>query len=140
RVSEVEVLEEAEREQILSGWQGASRPVRGASLPQLIAEQAERTPDAVAVECGDQALTYGELDAWAGRVAGWLQGQGVGRGSFVAVKLPRSVELVVALLAVTKAGAAYVPVDPEYPQERVAHILSDATPALVIDDTAMLEQ
>ncbi|MER6338974.1 AMP-binding protein, partial [Streptomyces tendae] len=140
RVSEVEVLEEAEREQILSGWQGASRPVRGVSLPELFTEQAERTPDAVAVECGDQALTYGELDAWAGRAAGWLQGQGVGRGSFVAVKLPRSVELVVALLAVTKAGAAYVPVDPEYPAERVAHILSDATPALVIDDTAMLEQ
>ncbi|MBQ0969588.1 AMP-binding protein, partial [Streptomyces sp. RK23] len=89
---------------------------------------------------GDQALTYGELDAWAGRAAGWLQGQGVGRGSFVAVKLPRSVELIVALLAVTKAGAAYVPVDPEYPAERVAHILSDASPALVIDDTAMLEQ
>ncbi|MGW0016655.1 non-ribosomal peptide synthetase, partial [Streptomyces tendae] len=140
RVSEVEVLEEAEREQILSGWQGASRAVRGVSLPELFTEQAERTPDAVAVGCGDRVLTYGELDAWSGRAAGWLQGQGVGRGSFVAVKLPRSVELVVALLAVTKAGAAYVPVDPEYPAERVAHILSDATPALVIDDTAMLEQ
>ncbi|WP_133169272.1 non-ribosomal peptide synthetase, partial [Streptomyces sp. MH60] len=115
RVSEVEVLEEAERERVLSGWQGVSRAVRGASLPQLIAEQAQRTPDAVAVECGDRRLTYRELDAWSGRVAGWLRTQDVGRGSFVAVKLPRSVELIVALLAVTKAGAAYVPVDPEYP-------------------------
>ncbi|MFF8589791.1 amino acid adenylation domain-containing protein, partial [Streptomyces althioticus] len=94
----------------------------------------------MAVECGQQSLTYGELDAWSGRVAGWLRAQGVERGSFVAVKLPRSVELVVALLAVAKAGAAYVPVDPEYPAERVAHILSDASPALVIDDVMMLEQ
>ncbi|MZG12937.1 AMP-binding protein, partial [Streptomyces sp. SID5914] len=92
------------REQILSGWQGASRPVRGVSLPELFTEQAERTPDAVAVECGDRALTYSELDAWSARTAGWLHTQGVGRGSFVAVKLPRSVELIVALLAVTKTG------------------------------------
>ncbi|MFG3216100.1 amino acid adenylation domain-containing protein, partial [Streptomyces tendae] len=139
RVSEVQVLEDAEREQILSGWQGATRTLRGATLPQLIAEQAERTPDAVAVECGDRRLTYRELDAWSARTAGWLRTQQVERGSFVAVKLPRSVELIVALLAVTKAGAAYVPVDPEYPQERVAHILSDASPALVIDNVAMLE-
>ncbi|RDD83797.1 amino acid adenylation domain-containing protein, partial [Streptomyces parvulus] len=129
--SEVEVLEEAERERLLSGWQGATRSLRGATLPQLITEQARRTPDAVAVECGDRSLTYGELDAWSGRVAGWLRTQQVERGSFVAVELPRSVELVVALLAVAKAGAAYVPVDPEYPQ---------ASPALVIDNTAMLEQ
>ncbi|CAM5641083.1 Amino acid adenylation domain-containing protein (Fragment) OS=Streptomyces tendae OX=1932 GN=GUR47_38495 PE=4 SV=1 [Streptomyces tendae] len=140
RVSEVEVLEEVERERILSGWQGATRTLRGASLPQLIAEQAQRTPDAVAVECGDRSLTYRELDAWSARTAGWLHSQGVGRGTFVAVKLPRSVELIVALLAVTKAGAAYVPVDPEYPAERVAHILTDAQPALVIDDPTMLEQ
>ncbi|MEV0696239.1 non-ribosomal peptide synthetase, partial [Streptomyces sp. NPDC050388] len=140
RVSEVEVLEEAERQRVLSGWQGASRAVRGRSLPELFTEQAGRTPDAVAVECGDRSLTYGELDAWSGRVAGWLRTRGVNRGSFVAVKLPRSVELVVALLAVTKAGAAYVPVDPEYPAERIAHILTDASPALVLDDPAMLEQ
>ncbi|WP_398654162.1 AMP-binding protein, partial [Streptomyces parvulus] len=135
----MEVLEEAERERLLSGWQGATRSLRGVTLPQLITEQARRTPDAVAVECGDQVLTYGELDAWSARTAGWLTGQGVGRGSFVAVKLPRSVELIVALLAITRAGAAYVPVDPEYPAERVAHILADASPALVIDDPSMLD-
>ncbi|MCD7440503.1 amino acid adenylation domain-containing protein [Streptomyces lincolnensis] len=140
RVSEVEVLGAGEREALLGGWQGASRGVRGVSLPELFGEQAERSPDAVAVVCGERSLTYAELDAWSGRVAGWLRSRGVGRGSFVAVKLPRSVELVVALLGVVKAGGAYVPVDPEYPAERVAHILGDARPVLVIDDVAMLDQ
>ncbi|MGW2387846.1 amino acid adenylation domain-containing protein, partial [Streptomyces sp. NPDC001658] len=140
RVSEVEVLGAGEREALLGGWQGASRGVRGVSLPELFTEQAGRSPDAVAVVCGERSLTYAELEAWSGRVAGWLRSRGVGRGSFVAVKLPRSVELVVALLGVVKAGGAYVPVDPEYPAERVAHILGDAQPVLVIDDVAMLDQ
>ncbi|MCD7440504.1 non-ribosomal peptide synthase/polyketide synthase [Streptomyces lincolnensis] len=140
RVSEVEVLGAGEREALLGGWQGASRGVRGVSLPELFGEQAVRSPDAVAVVCGERSLTYAELEAWSGRVAGWLRSRGVGRGSFVAVKLPRSVELVVALLGVVKAGGAYAPVDPEYPAERVAHILSDARPVLVIDDVAMLDQ
>ncbi|MDI5903782.1 condensation domain-containing protein, partial [Streptomyces sp. 12257] len=139
RVSEVEVLGAGERELVLSGWQGVSREVRGVLLPELFAEQVGRSAGAVAVVCGERSLTYGELDAWSDRVAGWLRSRGVGRGAFVAVMLPRSVELVVALLAVVKAGGAYVPVDPEYPAERVAHILGDARPVLVIDDMAMLD-
>ncbi|MFJ8630152.1 non-ribosomal peptide synthase/polyketide synthase [Streptomyces sp. NPDC093568] len=138
RVSEIEVLDAGERERVLVGWQGASRVVRGVSLPELFGEQVGRSPEAVAVVCGEESLTYAELDAWSDRVAGWLRSRGVGRGSFVAVVLPRSVELVVALLGVVKAGGAYVPVDPEYPVERVAHILADAEPVLVIDDVAMV--
>ncbi|MDI5913372.1 non-ribosomal peptide synthetase, partial [Streptomyces sp. 12257] len=139
RVSEVEVLGAGERELVLSGWQGVSREVRGVLLPELFAEQVGRSAGAVAVVCGERSLSYGELDAWSDRVAGWLCSRGVGRGAFVAVMLPRSVELVVALLAVVKAGGAYVPVDPEYPAERVAHILGDARPVLVIDDVKLLD-
>ncbi|MFE9007766.1 condensation domain-containing protein, partial [Streptomyces sp. NPDC007875] len=136
RIGDVELLSAVERERVLVGWNGESRGVRGVSLPELFREQVERTPDAVAVVCDDVRLTYSELDAWSNRVARWLVGEGVGPESFVAVVLPRSVELVVALLGVLKAGGAYVPVDPEYPAERIAHILGDARPVLVIDDVA----
>ncbi|WP_432046073.1 amino acid adenylation domain-containing protein [Streptomyces asiaticus] len=138
RIGDVELLDAAERERVLVGWNGESRGVRGVSLPVLFAEQVARTPDKVAVVCGDVRLTYRELDAWSNRVARWLVGQGVGPESFVGVVLPRSVELVVALLGVVKAGGAYVPVDPEYPAERKAHILGDARPVLVIDEVADL--
>ncbi|MGW7689423.1 non-ribosomal peptide synthase/polyketide synthase [Streptomyces asiaticus] len=138
RIGDVELLSAVERERVLVGWNGESRGVRGVSLPVLFGEQVARTPDAIAVVCGDVRLTYRELDAWSNRVARWLVGQGVGPESFVGVVLPRSVELVVALLGVVKAGGAYVPVDPEYPAERIAHILGDARPVLVIDDVAGL--
>ncbi|QDL68845.1 non-ribosomal peptide synthetase [Streptomyces malaysiensis subsp. malaysiensis] len=138
RIGDVELLSAVERERVLVGWSGESRGVRGVSLPVLFAEQVARTPDAVAVVCGDVRLSYRELDAWSNRVARWLVGRGVGAESFVGVVLPRSVELVVALLGVVKAGGAYVPVDPEYPAERKAHILTDARPVLVIDDVAAL--
>ncbi|WNE94149.1 non-ribosomal peptide synthase/polyketide synthase [Streptomyces luomodiensis] len=138
RIGEVELLDAVERERVLVEWNGESRDVRGVSLPVLFAEQAARTPDAVAVVAGDRALTYAELDAWSNRVARWLVGRGVGPERFVGVVLPRSVELVVVLLSVVKAGGAYVPVDPEYPAERRAHILDDAEPVLVIDDVADL--
>ncbi|WP_413116667.1 amino acid adenylation domain-containing protein [Streptomyces sp. CY1] len=138
RIGDVELLDAVERERLLVGWNGESRDVRDVSLPVLFGEQVARTPDAVAVVCDDVRLTYSELDAWSNRVARWLVGQGVGPESFVAVVLPRSVELVVALLGVLKAGGAYVPVDPEYPAERIAHILGDARPVLVIDDAAAL--
>ncbi|MFS7880373.1 condensation domain-containing protein, partial [Streptomyces asiaticus] len=138
RIGEVELLDAAERERVLVGWNGERRDVRGVSLPVLFVEQVARTPDAVAVVSGDAQLTYAELDARSNRVARWLIEQGTGPERFVAIALPRSVELVVALLGVLKAGGAYVPVDPEYPAERKAHILSDARPVLVIDDVADL--
>ncbi|MGW5450118.1 amino acid adenylation domain-containing protein, partial [Streptomyces asiaticus] len=138
RIGEVELLDAAERERVLVEWNGESRGVRGVSLPVLFGEQVARTPDAVAVVCDGREVSYGELDAWSNRVARWLVGQGVGPERFVGVVLPRSVELVVALLGVVKACGAYVPVDPEYPAERKAHILGDARPVLVIDDVAGL--
>ncbi|WP_328489127.1 non-ribosomal peptide synthase/polyketide synthase [Streptomyces zaomyceticus] len=139
-VGDVEVLDVVERERVLVGWNGEVRDVRDVSLPELFAEQVARTPDAVAVVCDGRSLTYGELDRWSNRVARWLAGRGVGAESFVGVMLPRSVELVVALLGVVKAGGAYVPVDVEYPADRVAQILGDARPVMVIDDLSVLAE
>ncbi|WP_307811804.1 AMP-binding protein, partial [Planomonospora parontospora] len=90
------------------------------------------SPGAVAVVCGDAALTYAELDARAGVVARRLVGLGVGPERLVAVVASRSVELVVAVLGVLKAGGAYVPVDPSYPADRVGFMVQDAVPVAVV--------
>jgi amino acid adenylation domain-containing protein/non-ribosomal peptide synthase protein (TIGR01720 family) len=93
-----------------------------------------RTPDATALVDDDLSLTYADLNARANRVAHRLIADGVGPGRYVAVSLPRSADLVVAVLAVLKAGAAYVPVEPDQPADRVAFVLDDSRPALVLDD------
>ncbi|WP_276607492.1 AMP-binding protein, partial [Streptomyces sp. A1499] len=92
----------------------------------------ERAPDAVAVTGGEVCLSYAEVGERAGRVAAYLVGCGVGRGDRVAVVMERSADLLVALLGVWWAGAAYVPVDPEYPADRVAFLLADSDPAVVL--------
>ncbi|QWF76787.1 amino acid adenylation domain-containing protein [Amycolatopsis sp. CA-230715] len=103
----------------------------------LFEEQVARTPEAVAVEFRGEHLTYAELDARAVRLAGHLVDRGVGAGSIVGLVLPRSADLVVALLAVLKTGAAYLPIDPSYPRDRVSFILGDAGPQVVLT-TAVL--
>ncbi|MFD3419449.1 non-ribosomal peptide synthetase [Streptomyces decoyicus] len=115
---------------------GRVRPVPGSSLGDLFAAWVARTPDAPAVTDGRRTWSYRELDALANRLAHDLIGRGVGPERTVAVVLPRSVELVVAELAVAKAGGAFLPVDPDYPAERRTLMLSDAEPAAVIDDPA----
>ncbi|WP_462189102.1 AMP-binding protein, partial [Frankia sp. CcWB2] len=104
----------------------------GATLPELFEAQAHRTPDAVALRWRDAELTYAELDARANRLARLLAGRGVGPESVVAVALPRSADLVVTLLAVLKAGGAYLPVDPAYPADRIAFMLRDAAPVCAV--------
>ena len=104
------------------------------TLPELFATQAARTPHAVAVECGDSTLTYQQLDALANRHAHRLAEHGVGPEDRVAVLMDRSVDLVVALLGVLKAGAAYLPIDPTYPAGRIGRTLTDAAPAAVVTD------
>ncbi|WP_240124776.1 amino acid adenylation domain-containing protein, partial [Streptomyces sp. MUM 136J] len=103
-----------------------------APLPVLFERQVARTPDAVAVVCGDGVVSYAELNARANRLARLLVGRGVGPESVVALVLPRSVDLLVAMLAVLKAGGAYVPVDPQYPVERVQYMLQDSDPIAVV--------
>ena len=116
------------------GWNDTAAVVPAGSLPELFAARAARVPDAVAVACGEARVSYGELDVRAGRLARLLAGRGAGPESVVAVLLERSAELVAALLAVLKAGAAYLPVDPGYPAERVAFMLADAGPAVRAGD------
>jgi non-ribosomal peptide synthetase component F len=101
-------------------------------VPGLIAGQAARAPDAVAVACGDTALSYKALDAHANKLARLLTAQGAGPESVVAVMMERGAAAVIALLAVLKSGAAYLPVDPDYPAERVAFMLADARPVAVL--------
>jgi amino acid adenylation domain-containing protein/non-ribosomal peptide synthase protein (TIGR01720 family) len=132
-VSRIEVLSAAERTQLLDEFNATTSEVAAdGTFPALFAAQAAATPDAPAVLFEDTVLSYAELDARTDELAALLAARGVGPESRVAVALPRSVDFVVAVLAVFKAGAAYVPVDPDYPAERIAYILADSGPSLVL--------
>ncbi|MFD8689678.1 amino acid adenylation domain-containing protein [Streptomyces sp. NPDC059651] len=135
-VARTALTTEAERNQVVEAWNDTGHPVPPTTLPDLLAAQAARTPDATALVCEGEALTYCEFTRRVERLAAALRGRGVSPGDFVAVALPRSVDLIVALHAVVAAGAAYVPVDPEYPAARNARILEDAAPALLLTTTA----
>ncbi|ACZ86404.1 non-ribosomal peptide synthase/polyketide synthase [Streptosporangium roseum] len=130
----LEVLEEREHRLVVGEWNDTARAVEPATLPELFRAQAERTPEALALVSGDERLTYAELDARVERAARTLAGMGAGPERTVAVALPRSVELVVALLAVHRAGAAYLPLDADLPRERVAFMLREAGPVCVLRD------
>ncbi len=105
----------------------------------MIAEQVRATPDALALVYGDTRLSYGELDARANQLAHWLQGQGVGPDVPVAVCAERSIELVVALLGVIKAGGAYLPLDPDHPRERLQGMLADSGSPLLLTQAHLLD-
>ncbi|GAA3457939.1 non-ribosomal peptide synthetase [Dactylosporangium matsuzakiense] len=113
RLSTVDLLGDDERNTLLSFGSGPS-----GDAPDVVALVANRKPAATAISCGDGHLSYGDLNDRAARLAGWLRGQGVQPDDRVAVHMPRSIDLIVALLAVLKAGAAYVPIDPRYPAAR----------------------
>ncbi|MFH8694345.1 amino acid adenylation domain-containing protein [Streptomyces chartreusis] len=121
-----------ELERVLREWNATEAAVSGSSVPELFAEQAARTPDAVAVVDGKRSLTYAELESDADRLAGHLIRRGVGRGDRVAVLMERSADLLTALLAIWRAGAAYVPVDVSNPAERITFLLKDSAPAAVL--------
>ncbi|MFF4139228.1 amino acid adenylation domain-containing protein [Streptomyces mirabilis] len=139
-VSGTDVWLPGERER-LTGWSaaGTAAQMTAATVPELFAQWVARTPDAVAVDSGEIQLSYAELNARAQRLAGRLAARGVGVEDVVALRLGRSVELVVAVLAVSRLGAAWVPVDPAHPEQRVRHILDEAMPQLVLDATEIAE-
>ncbi len=137
--AELPLLTPAERRQILGEWNDTIRPAPGADkrISDLVAEQVTRTPDAAAVAWDGadglpRTLTYAELDRRAGRLAGELQAANVRGGSIVALYMERSAALVTALLAVVKSGGAYLPLDPGYPPERIAFMLTDSGVAVVL--------
>lgn len=126
-VSRLNILSAEERSTILNEWAGRSAVGREDLLiHQLITEQAQLNPDKTALRCLDEQLSYNEMDKRANRLANYLLEQGIGQGSKIGVCLSRSVDMVVSLLAVLKGGWVFVPLDPEYPQERLTYIIEDA--------------
>ena len=134
-LSGLPMLTEAERHQVLEGWNDTGREVQAGTLPVLVERQVARTPQAPALVFDGGELSYAELNARANRLAHLLIRRGAGPEQVVALALPRSVDIVVAQLAVTKAGAAFLPIDPAYPAERIAFMLDDARPVLVLSRT-----
>ncbi|MBY8883145.1 non-ribosomal peptide synthetase, partial [Actinacidiphila acidipaludis] len=136
RTGRIDVLGAAERDRVLVEWNTTTHDVAPATLPALFEAWAGRAPERTAVVVGDERLPYGELNARANRLARLLIARGAGPEGFVALAVPRSAELIVALLAVLKTGAAYVPVDPDYPAERIGYILGQSRPALLLTTAA----
>ncbi|MFH8346405.1 amino acid adenylation domain-containing protein [Streptomyces sp. NPDC018045] len=132
------LLDEDERDRLLTRVNDTAVAHPARTVPELIAEQAARTPDAVAVVHADRGLTYAELDAGAERLAARLRDKGIGKGALVAVRASRSERLLVGLLGVLKAGAAYIPLDAAYPPERIEFVLKDAGAAYELGDTDLL--
>ncbi|GAA1591054.1 non-ribosomal peptide synthetase [Actinoplanes couchii] len=138
RASEIDMLSDAERYRLTREWStGPAVPDLSAdtTVARMIERRAAETPQAIAVACGDDRLTYAKLNGRANRLAGYLRSIGAGPEKAVAVLLPRGVDAVVALLATFKSGGVYVPLDPSYPSPRIAYMLADTgAVALVTDD------
>ncbi|WP_072687583.1 non-ribosomal peptide synthetase [Rhodococcus marinonascens] len=141
RLGSLDLLDDQERRNILEVWNNTTTAadtaakVPGSTVPTLFEHQVRQSPDRIAVTCGNGQWTYTQLNTAANRWAWRLIRAGIGPESIVAVALPRSTDLIIALLAVLKTGAAYLPLDPHYPSERTTFILTDAHPELLITDT-----
>ncbi|WP_317658691.1 non-ribosomal peptide synthase/polyketide synthase [Pseudomonas sp. KU43P] len=135
------LLAEGEREQLLHGWNATARDYADRPmLPELIRQQAERTPLACALVDGERRFSYAELEARSNRLAHWLRSQGVGCDVRVGVFAERSAVLAIALLAIVKAGGAYLPLDPDYPAERLTFMLEDSQVPLLLTQHALLSR
>jgi len=135
RLSQLPLLDAEERALVVHGWNDTAAALPEQTLAGLLAERAARAPQAVAFVHGEQALTRGELLSRAARLARQLQVRGVRRGDLVGVLADRGMPLVVALLGVLQAGAAYVPLDPALPDARLAFMLQDAGVAILLTST-----
>ncbi|MET0395249.1 MAG: non-ribosomal peptide synthase/polyketide synthase, partial [Longimicrobiaceae bacterium] len=141
RAMEVPLLRGAERVQVLDAW-NATGPACGAGeyVHDWITRQALGSPDAEAVRLGERVLSYGELERGSGRLARHLRGLGVGPETRVGLCLERSPEMVAGVLGVLRAGGAYVPLDPSYPPERLAFMVEDAAPSVLLTRDGLLER
>lgn len=135
-VGALDLLTGAERHQVLREPNATEAPLPDTTVAELFAQRAEQTPDAVALVSGDTTLSYGELHERSDRVARALRAQGIGPETVVAVALPRSIDLVVALLGVVKAGGAYLPLDPASPANRIGTQIADSSAQALLTDAA----
>ena len=139
-VSTLPTLSEAERRQILAEWNDT-----GAEWPsiecvhEMFEQQAERTPDAVALSFEQSGLSYRELNRRSNRLAHYLGSLGVAPGSLIGISMKRSFDMIIALFGILKAGGAYVPLDPAYPKQRLAEMLNDARVSLLLTEQGVLE-
>ncbi|MGX7824530.1 amino acid adenylation domain-containing protein [Actinokineospora sp. 24-640] len=138
-LARLDLLGADERERMLVDWNDTAHDVAPTTITELFAEQAARTPSRTALVVGERRLTFAELDARANRLARLLVSRGVGPESVVALAMQRTADLVVAMFAVHKAGAAYLPIDPDHPADRIAYVFADADPVLVLADTPVPE-
>jgi amino acid adenylation domain-containing protein len=139
RLHDISLLTRVERQRLLVGWNNTARDYpREQTLPRLFEAQARRAPHRVAVMFGEEELTYGELNTRSNQLAHYLRAQGVGPDVLVGLCLERSMELVIGLLGILKAGGAYVPLDPSYPAERLAYMLVDAAPAVLLTQSRLM--
>ena len=139
RISSLHLTSEAERAQLLH-WNETGTAYPEKSIAELFEEQAEQQGTAVAVVCDGEELSYAELNRRANQLAHYLRAQGVGPETLVGICLERSLELAVGLLGILKAGGAYLPLDANYPAERLAYMLADARPSLLLTQSKFLSQ
>ncbi|HLK56987.1 MAG TPA: amino acid adenylation domain-containing protein [Chthonomonadaceae bacterium] len=139
KVSRLPLLTEAERQQLLVGWNQTAVDYPNFCIHQLFQQQAERTPEAIAAQFEHQQLTYRELNHRANQLAHFLHEQGIGPEQMVGLCVERSLDMLVGMLGILKAGAAYLPLDPNYPQERLAFLLEDTQAPLLITQKPLLD-
>ncbi|MCS4307003.1 amino acid adenylation domain-containing protein/non-ribosomal peptide synthase protein (TIGR01720 family) [Rheinheimera pacifica] len=138
KLASVSLLSEQEKQQILQHWsRGDTLPASSCTLDQMVQRQAAATPELAAIVSRDTSLTYRQLDLLSTTLAQQLQASGVGRGSYVAIATERNAAMIVAMLGTLKAGAAYIPVDLSYPQDRVQYMFDTANIAAVISQPAL---
>ncbi|MBJ7291271.1 non-ribosomal peptide synthetase, partial [Williamsia sp.] len=142
RLSSIGVLDTDERARldVIGNRAALTRPMDQVSIPALFAQHVTRVPESIAISYGARSMTYRELDEASNRLAHLMSSRGVGRGHCVALLFTRSPEAVVAILAVLKAGAAYLPIDPTVPAARMEFILADATPTAVVTSSELADR
>lgn len=138
RLHQFDILDAAERRALLEGFNDSAVSVPDVTFPDLFEAQAARTPEAAAIFHGGESISYAELNERSNRLAHLLIESGAGPESCIGIFLQRSMLMVTAVMAVMKAGAAYLPLDPEYPEARLSHMLADASPIVVLTDSTSL--
>ncbi|MBD2137716.1 amino acid adenylation domain-containing protein [Anabaena sp. FACHB-1237] len=139
KINQIKILAEAEEKQLIEEYNNTKiKYPHQKCVHQLFTEQAEKTPDAIAIKFANQQLTYQELNQKANQLANYLQKLGVKPETLVGICIERSLEMVIALLGILKAGGAYVPIDPNYPTERIAYMLSDSNAELLLTQSSLL--